>query len=281
MVIEAIIPSDGGFLTFPNTNIKLIGFYGLGIPEAKGGRHEYSNANGGLFLSQHYRARRFVVEGFVNCQDNATYLETRKELFQAFSFLNAQKLLRFTLPDGRELQSYVIGVGKPTDEERGPSTSYFVFELESSDPLLYSQELKTATGGVATLTGTGFSLPFSLPLALSGSVTGLLAVMNEGNFRVYPESITITGPLTDFTLTNKTTNKSLTFTGSLEEGDTLVINPKRHTAVKNGSENVYNSITWDEVDLYYGSNSFALTVGSDDTVDTGYTIAWRDAYIGK
>lgn len=280
MITTATIPSDGGFYTFPNTNFKLVDTAGLEIPEPKVGHHEYSNAHGGLTLSQFYRTRRIAFTGYIVADNTETFAQARKDAFQAFSFRNAEKLLTFTTEDGEELQCYVICAGKPQVRREGPTAASIIVELDAVDPLLYTQNSSSSQGGVATLTGSGFALPFSLPLALSGSVEGILTVFNQGNAEVFPEEITITGPGTDFTITNQTTGKSLSYDGTLIAGETLVINMKTHEAYKNGTENVYEDMSGDWFNLYYGNNNLALTVGSDSTSETGHSARWRSAWIG-
>jgi hypothetical protein len=278
MLQEVIIPSDGGFYSLPSSYVFLTDIDGFGNPEPKLGQHEYGNQHGGMFASQYYKSRSLALFGEISAPDQATFEQERFDLSQAFSFLNAEKLLKFTTFGGRALQCNVMIASRIRDKILGPAASSFAIELTAADPIFYSQDLHTVLGTVATLTGTGFALPFSFPLALSGSLEGIATVTNLGNARVYPTQMKLIGPGTDFTLSNKTTGKDLFYTGSLSAGEYVIIDPKRHTAYKNGTDNVYGNISGTWWDLYYGSNSAALVVGSGNTNETGFEISWRDGY---
>jgi len=280
MVESITIPSDGGFYTFPNSNVSLEDREGFGNPEPKVGLHEYSNAHGGLMASQYYKTRRISFSGHILAGDYASFAQARKEFFQAFSFLNAEKLLRFTTFDGRDLQCNVMAATAIRDAQTGPTASFYAIELTASDPLFYAQTTSSVQGGIATLTGAGFALPFAFPLALSGSLQGVLTLANNGNARVYPTQIKLIGPGTNFTVSNKTTDKDLSFNGTLSSGEYVIIDPKRRTALKNGTTNVYGSMSGDWWDLYYGNNTVTLVVGSGNTSSTGVEILWRDAFWG-
>lgn len=280
MLQSITIPSDGGFYTFPNTNVFLTGITGFGNPEPKLGQHEYGNQHGGLIASQYYRSRRLGLSGYIIGQDVASFEQERVSFFQAFSFLNAEKLLKFTTFGGKTLQCNVIASGAIIDTQESPVASAFALELIASDPIFYSQDSYTVLGSIATLTGAGFALPFSFPLALSGSLEGAMTLTNQGNARVYPTEIKLLGPGTNFTLSNKTTVKDLFYTGTIADGEYVTIDPKRHTAYENGVDSVYGNISGDWWDLYYGNNVATLTVGSGNTSDTGVEITYRSGYWG-
>lgn len=274
------IPSDGGFYTFPNANVFLQQMKGLGNPDVKLGFHEYANAHGGILQTQKYKSRTHTIGGMVKANDTATFAQVRRELGRALSFLGTTKTVQATTDDGTQVQFDVVGSSElAIDLEAGyVNAAPWSITLLLPDPIIYSQSLNTATGGVVTLEGAGFALPFSFPLALTGSVVGTFNALNSGNARVYPTQIMITGPGTNFTISNKTTGKDLLYNGTLIAGDSVVIDPKRRTAMKNGSTNVDGLVTWTDWDLYYGNNTIALAVGSGDTTSTGLSLSWRSGY---
>src|SRR5689334_21395078 len=96
MIQSVTIPSDGGFYTFPNSNVALTDKDGFGDPDPKTGLHEYGTAHGGLVASQFYKTRRLSFTVQIVTQDATTFEQVRRDFFQAFSFLNAEKLLKFT-----------------------------------------------------------------------------------------------------------------------------------------------------------------------------------------
>ena len=264
----------------PTTTVFLTGIAGFGNPDPKFGLLEYGNQHGGLIGAQYYRSRSFALNGFIIGQDVAAFEQERVSFFQAFSFLGVEKLLTFTTFGGRALQCNVMSTAPIRDTLLSPVASTFSIELIATDPIFYSQDSYTVVGSIATLTGAGFALPFSFPLALSGSLEGEMTIVNQGNARVYPSEIKLIGPGTNFTLSNKTTSKDLFYTGTLADGEYVTIDPKRHSAYKNGTESVYATISGDWWDLYYGNNIVTLTVGSGTTVATGVEISGRSGYWG-
>jgi len=274
------IPSDGGDYVFPNSNVILQQSKGLGNPDTKLGFHDYANAHGGILQTQKYKSRTHNIGGMILGTDAATFAQVRRELGRALSFLGVTKTVQATADDGTEVQFDVVGASElAVDEEQGYKFSApWNISLLLPDPIIYSQDLYTASGGVATLGGTGFALPFSFPLALAGTVTGTFNALNNGNAKVYPIQIKITGPGTSFLISNKTTGRDLLYNDTLIAGDYVIIDPKRRTAVKNGVTNVYGLITWSDWDLYYGNNTIALAVGSGNTSDTGISALWRSGW---
>ncbi|HEX2910385.1 MAG TPA: phage tail domain-containing protein [Chloroflexia bacterium] len=281
MFASYTIPSNGGFYTFPNNNILLQDIKGLGNPDTKLGFHEYANAHGGILQTQRYKSRTHTIAGMIIAQDADSFAQVRRELGRALSFLDTVKTVQAVTDDGATVQFDAVAASElEIQEQQGFAfNAPFSVSLLLPDPIIYSQDLKTATGGVATLGGTGVGFPISFPLALAGTVTGTFNAYNAGNARVYPTQLKITGPGTNFTISNKTTGQDLFYTGTLGDTDSVLIDPKRRTAYKNGVTNVYGLLSGFWWDLYYGNNTIALAVGSGNTANTGMSLSWRDGYL--
>lgn len=281
MISTFTIPSDGGFYTIPNTNVSIDHEPGLANPATKLGIHDYANNSGSSFQAQFYSSRKLTIGGYIVCPDVATFAQTRRDLGRALSFLNALKTFTGTTDDGLNIQFDAVASSELIiDEQPGrPTAAQWSIDLLIPDNVIYTQGTSTAVGSVTTLTGAGVPLPISFPLALSGTISGTIAVTNSGNARVFPSTITLTGPGTTFSIANKTTGDTLSYTGSLLSTETLVIDPKRKTAMINGTTNVYGLMTGTWIDLYYGNNVIALSVGSGDTSATGISISYKSAYL--
>src|SRR5215212_791481 len=125
MIQTLTIPSDGGFYTFPNSKVFLTDVDGFSPPDPKLGQHEYAHQHGGLIAAQYYKSRRISLVGYINTQDVASFEQERISFYQAFSFLNAEKLLKFTTFGGRELQCNTMIGSSIHDEQRSPVASSF------------------------------------------------------------------------------------------------------------------------------------------------------------
>ena len=81
-----------------------------------------------------------------------------------------------------------------------------------------------------------------------------MLVNNAGNYPSYPV-FTITGPVTNPTVTLQSTGEYFTVTTTLASTDTLVIDMKAGTVILNGTATRYGSVA-------IGSTWFAITPGS-------------------
>lgn len=281
MIKDITLPSDSGFYTIPSSNVFITDLEGLGNPDPKAALHEYANAHGGIFLSQYYRSRRITLGGTIVASDISSFAAVRRDVARAFAFFNAEKLVKITTDDNKQLQLNAMAVSdfRIKSPAGHLNSAFWQIELELVDPIIYSQSLYSAQGGIATFVG-GTAIPTAIPLALSGALQGALNVTNSGNARLFPIQVKITGPGTNFTISNKTTGKDLSFNTTLIAGDYVVFDFLRRTAKKNGSVNVYASVTGDWWDLYFGANSVTLAVGSGNTSDTSLEVQWRDGYWG-
>jgi hypothetical protein len=280
MINSIVLPDGAGTYTLPNTNVILQGVDGFGTPDPKLGQHEYSNAIGGLFLSQFYKTRRISLDGFIVASTVATYASVRRALEEAFTFSNAEKTITYTTDDGLQVTANAI-IATPLQLQivAGQVTGCgFHVELDCADPLFYSVAAASTQGGVATVTG-GIILPATLPFTLTGALNGLVTVTNNGLVAVSPDSVTIQGPGSSFALSNRTTGDDFFYNASLITGDSVVFDFKRHTATKNGTTNVYGNVSGTWWKLAKGANTIILTCGGSNTTDTKFILGSRDAWL--
>ena len=76
---------------------------------------------------------------------------------------------------------------------------------------------------------------------------------------------TVTGPATNPTLTNLTTGRSITWTGTVPNGQKLVVDMSEQTAELNGA-NVYADISGDWIELTKGTNRLTYDAGGGATL---------------
>jgi len=96
---------------------------------------------------------------------------------------------------------------------------------------------------------------------------------NPGTIEERNPTITLTGPLQNTVITNTTNNISMTYTGTIADGEVVVISTNaygEYQAVKDGTTNVIGNVTHNGsaalMVLNVGDNEFSVT---DETATTG------------
>lgn len=179
-----------------------------------------------------------------------------------------------------EFSGKIISI-KPYSESRS-NTCGIQIQIACDDPFLYLPNFISKSVQVSQ---AGFIFPMIFPLVFSSSSSNIV-LDNTGEATVYPE-ITITGPGSNFTIINETTDPSLidkyfTYTGSLTAGDELVIssNPKNPIKVRRNGvvADAQTNFNFDALKLIKGINSFTFLVGSGQTAATIATLEFKPAF---
>lgn len=281
MITSITIPKGSETFTIDNTNALLMRIDGIGTPPTKISKIDYPSKHGGKIISQYYDKRRLVLGGVI-AQDTLTdFMTLREELSQAFSFLGEEKTIQLTTSDGKQLQFDAIAISelRITQEPGTITSASWEIELELEDPIIYSQTEHSGTAYVAVV-GGGTPIPLTIPVDLSGGVTGDLTVTNNGNAAVFPSSVRLYGPGTNFVIQNNTTIEAIQLNTTLSDGEYVDLDFKNRTAYKNGSTNVYGHINGTWWQIQPGSNQIVLVVQSGDNENTRAEISWRDGYWG-
>lgn len=105
----------------------------------------------------------------------------------------------------------------------------------------------------------------------AGSGSGTNSIVVDGIASVSP-IWTVSGPITNPTIEILSTNTSLTYEGSLAEGQTLIVDSNKMTATLNGM-NVLGSISGDWLELSPGTNRVVFTATQAET--TSSTLSWQ------
>lgn len=129
------------------------------------------------------------------------------------------------------------------------------------------------TAGVQTGHSTGAvilgsTFPAVFPVSYAPTSGGALLTNNAGNYPTWP-TFTLTGPLTNPTVTLQSTGEFFSLNTTLTASDTIVIDMKAGTVILNGSTTRYNTVVT-------GSSWFYLPVGAG-TVKVSSTSASYEA----
>lgn len=107
--------------------------------------------------------------------------------------------------------------------DKAENHAYLTLELlfEAYDPTWYSVTQTNAAVGSA-VDAFGFTVPFAIPLLITGQATNTVAVINLGNVHAKPV-ITFTGPCGNPVLYNGTTGEGFSINYVLQQGDSLAV----------------------------------------------------------
>ncbi len=150
-------------------------------------------------------------------------------------------------------------------------------EFHATDPRVYGLTLQSKGGGVAVASGgLDFDISGNFVFGDTG-LSGVLDCTNEGIFPTLPV-FTIVGPITNPSIENQTIGKLLSFSGSVLDGETLVIDAMARTILLNGTSSRYSWLDdpteW--FTLHVGGNNIVLrgTTSGSPTI----TVEYRHAY---
>lgn len=236
----------------------------------------YAGVPGSIFNEALLRKRQVTLEFLVPHQSEQDYQQKREAILQACNKANGIGELTLTILG----TDYLLYAVPEPPLISWPHHRYFTVQVQfvCYDPMIYSGSAESVTNiGVPTGGGAEFPLIFPITFASSGS-SGTATAYNNGNIPSAP-IMTITGVLTNPLIRNVTTGESFQLTHTSGVGDTIVIDMKNRTVVKNGSTNLLGSVqaSSDWWDLNPGANIVALTTGS--TSDTGMlSLTWRHAW---
>jgi len=122
--------------------------------------------------------------------------------------------------------------------------AYHAGMMKSCHILLSSEkpyaELSTTTNvdtSTVTSEGSGWEIPLTIPFTLVTGGGGLSTVQNSGSVVGYPV-MQVYGPINNFTIANLTDGYSLTFSGSIADGDYWTIDLFERTVLDAAGNNV-------------------------------------------
>lgn len=252
-------------------------FEGFDYPEVRTSIDDIAGTVGAIYINSKFGRRRMGITGDLIGTD---VYEKRRQLVKVLRQTGSMKLLQFTTYDDLPLQCEVEVVSYKNPYTHQIHT--FLIELVAPDYRFYSQTETTVNIGRSVLLGGGSiptAVPMSLPLSAASELGVNTIVTSIGTEQTDP-IITIYGPGTNFTLRNESIDAELLLTLTLTSEDSVVIDIKNKTVVKNGVTNVYTNASGDFWSIQPGENDLTFLVQSGFTTDTLLEIKYRDAYGG-
>lgn len=247
--------------------------------------------NDGILLAG--QVRRASTQAFDGYVGDATTLKTEVEAlrrqFIAFFAKNHFYTVVYVLPDGSAVQRQRgFLVDDPEVKELWQLSPEYHVALNFEDVNYYSYSeneqgeeifansvdlfLSDAEGGGLVWDDAGIVFDNIGAEWESGTGGGLNMVTSDGIQETYP-IWTVTGPITNPTLENITTNSTITFNGTLTASQTLVVNMEAQTATVNGT-NVIGNLSGDWLTLAPGINRISFG-GTNDAAQTS-RLEWQE-----
>lgn len=238
---------------------------------------DVAGAAGAVYVNSKFGRRRMGITGDLIGTD---VFANRRVLVTALRQTGVMKLLEFTTYDDLELQCEVevLKYDNPYTHE----VHTFLIEMVAPDYRFYSQELFSFNIDKTVLQG-GASIPTSMPMSLalySSPDSDLDRILTSNGTESTEPIFTITGPGTGFTVGNTTSDKEFVLDLTLVGGDTVEVDVKNKTVIKNGVTNVYPDFSGDFWSIEPGENELRFFIESGSDADSMLNISYRDAYAG-
>lgn len=289
---EQVITFRG--ITFNNTLNPATGIYmlqnipeGMHHPSIRQSENPLQNRHGIVDGFSYYGSRVITLTGKVIGSTQATRKtleENLRAIFQLDAVQTGDDPSYYTLymvdEDGEEKQMAVkVSTGIEFSKEAGnPYIRDFIVSLKARNPVWLSQDLYTETVNQGKPSAS-LTLPTTLPIVFGSTFINEGTITNGGNFGTFPV-ITITGSGENPTITNVTTNQSLTINVTLVEGDELIIDCENGTVTLNGDDALaYLSSSSQFLQLASGDNTIQVTDDSEDSLDIDVEFSYRYAWI--
>lgn len=232
---------------------------------------------GSVYINSKFGRRRMGITGDLI---GASVFANRRVLVTALRQTGTMKLLKFTTYDDLELQCEVevVKYANPYTHE----IHTYLIEMIAPDYRFYSQELFSFNIDKTVLQG-GAAIPATIPMSLvldSNPESDLNKFVTTNGTESTDPIFTITGPGTGFTVGNTTSDKEFVLDLVLSDGDTVEVDVKNKTVIKNGVTNVYTDFSGDFWTLEPGENELRFFIASGSTTESMLNISYRDAYAG-
>lgn len=192
---------------------------------------------------------------------------------------SGSQTLKINKANGVNIQVDVKAVDVFSDPDAAdPLNARVLTEMEAEYPFLRSQT--ESSSDVFIFSGGGAAIPMVIPLDMSVGGINEATITQNGNYEAYPV-FTFVGPLSNPTIANLTTGKTLNINTSLASaGDMLEVDIFLRTAkLLPSGANVRQFVTGDFWTLAVGSNLIHLGSGSFNSVGK-CSIKFRDTYLG-
>lgn len=249
-------------------------FAGFMSPEVRQTIENYGGADGTVASPQYYGKRVFRINGEIWGTSLADYEEKRIALTNAF--VKGLETVTFTSKAGSVYTSdvYISGEVESAYEAGSAIISSYRIELYSSFPFIKGALHETVIG---VYTGGGMAIPTAIPMSIAEGGQGATIISNTGNYTAYPV-ITMNGALINPVITNITNGQSVSYSGTIASGSSVIIDTYNKTAVTNNGTNIRANISGFPT-IEKGDNIFTLTDQGNSSVASAI-IAYNDTYVG-
>lgn len=277
---------DGAAAVFNDpTDVNYVGVLteitGFDMPEVRESADNLVQMDGGIHGDFFFGRRPFTMSGRVLPIASATDRNAKVTALQrAVTALRADAIVKFT-PSGGQEQFLAARVQQPL-RISGNWIKEFQIAMVAADPRRYSMVLESSTVAASATAGVGgfaFDMAFDIDFGVA-SPTGQLLVENNGNMDTWPV-LTITGPGTNPSIFNASTNQTITFGYTLAAGETLVVDTLNRTVKLNGVTDRYSALDFLNTEwwpLIPGINDIRLIFASYSAGAT-LNVAWRHAWL--
>jgi hypothetical protein len=235
-----------------------------------------------------------LIIGFMGT--DAELLAYRRELLTVFQRRTDAMILRFTFDDGtvRQIDCRLASGLMLSRDGRDHNVMRAAAVLRCPDPTFYDPTAEAITFELGGGGGSGFIVPMPVPTEVGAStIDAGTSITYDGTWRSLPHLIRITGPITEFVLTNDTTGADLTAKAgiTIAAGDYYDIDCWYGIATvvdSLGVSKIHNLTDTSELttfailpdpDAAGGINSISLT-GSGVTAATNIQINYLNRYLG-
>ena len=169
--------------------------------------------------------------------------------------------------------------GAPIDAKFQYNATTVPIQFTANDPLIYSSTLKQAgpVGLPSPTAGLTFNVTFNA--TFGASTGGSMSVTNSGNYLTAPV-FTITGPMTNPSITFTSTGQFISFNLALSAGDVLVVDTGNRLVTLNGTAARFNAVVTGSSWWGIPAGTWSIGVSSSDsaTVAGTFAAAYRDAW---
>ena len=223
-----------------------------------------------------------ILEGEIKTADLTWRADMQDEIrAHGVSLLRADGILRWT-PTGKSTRRLVVRcLEDPQDGGRFIKT----FQLALVSRTAYSESDTLNVVDLSSLdssVGGGLEFPFEFPFSFgAGLAAGSAFITNNGDTEAWPK-VRLTGPLTNPTIRNATTDQDVALVTTINAGEFIEIDMAAESVLLNGSPSLNKIGTIDPTaaqfwSLAEGTNEIRLTATSHGA-GHGAAVYWRDAF---
>ena len=251
------------------------GFYDL--PTGRGSEYIVPQSSRSFFISNYLNPRVVEIDVLISGLSPSDLESKMGDLINNL-YASAEEETNFvyTSTAGQEFYFQASVADYEVRSKRG-NEARLAFQLVIQDATLLSNFINSVEVPVFG-TGGGVILPVVLPI--TGSTGGNSATATNAGTRDAFPTVTINGPGTNFSITNTTTNQTMTWASSLTGAQSIVIDTRNQSITQNGTS-VSQFFSKDNgfMRLAPGINELIFSVASGTNAQTKCTVTWRDVYL--